>query len=62
MNPDALVLAILAVADFALMVHLRQRHAQRLRMERVMSSLRLAVRRENGVEPMAAKPSLLRAS
>ena len=62
MNPDAIVLAMLAVGDLALIVHLRQRHAQRVQMERVAASLRLAVRRENGMETMPAKRPLLRAS
>ena len=62
MNPDAIVLAMLAVGDLALIVHLRRRHAQRVQMERVAASLRLAVRRENGVETMPAKRPLLRAS
>ena len=62
MNPDALVLAILAVADFALIVHLRQRHEKRAQMERVMSSLCMAVRRENDVEAIPPRNPLLRAS
>ena len=62
MNADAIVLAMLAVGDLALIVHLRHRHAQRVQMERVAASLRLAVRRENGVETMPAKRPLLRAS
>ncbi|MEO8367977.1 MAG: hypothetical protein ABI806_02100 [Candidatus Solibacter sp.] len=47
MNSDALVLALLAVADLAVLVHLRMRHAQRLRMERVMASLKFAVQQAN---------------
>ena len=62
MNPDAIVLAMLAVGDLALIVHLRQRHGRQVQMERVMASLRMAVRRENGVETMPAKRPLLRAS
>jgi hypothetical protein len=62
MNPDAIVLAMLAVGDLALIVQLRQRHARRVQMERVAASLRLAVRRENGLETMPAKRPLLRAS
>ena len=62
MNPDALVLAILAIADFALIVHLRQRHEKRSQMERVMSSLCMAVRRENDVEAIPPRNPLLRAS
>jgi hypothetical protein len=62
MNPDAIVLAMLAVGDLALIVHLRQRHGRQVQMERVMTSLRMAVRRENGVETLPAKRPLLRAS
>jgi hypothetical protein len=62
MNPDAIVLAMLAVGDLALIVHLRQRHGQQVKMERVMTSLRMAVRRENGVETLPVKRPLLRAS
>jgi hypothetical protein len=62
MNPDAIVLAMLAVADFALMVHLRRRHGRRVRMERMMASLRMAVRRENGVVTLPAERPWLRAS
>lgn len=62
MNPDALVLATLAIADFWLIVYLRQRHAKREQMERIAASLRMAVRRENDVEELPAKrPLLLRA-
>jgi hypothetical protein len=62
MNADAIVLAMLAVGDLALIVHLRRRHGRQLQMERVMASLRMAVRRENGVETLPAKRPLLRAS
>ena len=40
----------------------RQRHGRQVQMERVMASLRMAVRRENGVETLPAKRPLLRAS
>jgi len=49
MNTDALVLGIIAIADFALIVHLRRRHNRRLRLERMMGNLRLAIRCANGV-------------
>jgi hypothetical protein len=62
MNPDAIVLAMLAVGDLALIVHLRQRNGRQVQTERVMASLRMAVRRENGVEALPAKRPLLRAS
>ena len=62
MNTDAIVLAFLAILDFAVIVHLRQRHARRVQLERMAVSLRMAVRRENGVEALPAKCRLLRAS
>ena len=62
MNPDALVLALLAIVDLAVIVHLRQRHEKRVQMERVMSSLCMAVRRDNDVEALPPKNPLLRAS
>jgi len=62
MNSDALVLALLAFADLAVLVHLRLRHAQRLRMERVMASLKFAVQRANSVEEMPERSQLQQAS
>ena len=62
MNTDALLLVLLAVADLALIVHLRKRHARRVKMERMMASLRMAVRRANGVEDLPVRRRLLRAS
>ncbi len=62
MNSDALVLALLAFADLAVLVHLRLRHAQRLRMERVMASLKFAVQRANSIEEMPERSQLQKAS
>ena len=62
MNPDAFVLALLAFADIALIVHLRKRHARRVRLERMMASLRMAIQRANSVEEMPVKRRMLRAS
>lgn len=62
MNMDAVVLALLAVADFALIVHLRQRQGQRARLERMMASLCMAVRRENVLEALPPEQPLLPAS
>jgi hypothetical protein len=62
---DAIVLALLAVADVALMVHLRRARGRRLRAERVMRSLRLALQREANGEassPLATPWALRRAS
>jgi hypothetical protein len=62
MNPDALLLALLAIADLAFIVHLRRRHGRHARMERMMASLQMAVRRANGADELPAKRSFLRAS
>ena len=62
MNIDAFVLALLAVADLAFIVHLRKRHGRRVRAERMMASLRRAVRRSNGVEDLPVRRPLMRAS
>jgi hypothetical protein len=62
MNPDALVPALLAIADMALIVHLHRRQARRVRMERMMASLGMAVRLENRVEALPGKRRLLPAS
>jgi hypothetical protein len=62
MNIDAVVLALLAIADLAFIAYLRSRHGQRVRAERMMTSLRLAVRRENAVNDLPVKRPLLRAS
>jgi hypothetical protein len=47
MNVDALVLALVAIGDMALIVHLRRRRNRRLRQDRMMGSLRLALRWAN---------------
>src|ERR1035441_116276 len=39
MNIDAVVLVLLAIADIALIAYLRSRHGQRVRAERMMTSL-----------------------
>ena len=62
MNSDALVLALLAFADLAVLVHLRLRHAERLRLERVMASLKFAVQRANSVEEIHERHQLKQAS
>jgi hypothetical protein len=43
---DALFLALLAFADIALIIHLRQRRGRQRRAQRMMRSLALAVRQE----------------
>ena len=62
MDSDALVLALLAIADLAFLVHLRLRHAQRVRRERMMASLKYAVQRANSVEETAVRHQLPQAS
>ena len=47
MNVDALVLALVAIADMVLIVHLRRRRYRRERQDRMMGSLRLALRWAN---------------
>jgi len=62
---DALVFALLALADLSLMVHLRRARMRRLRIKRMMRSLELAVQRENAAAPAAPArrwPPLRRAS
>jgi hypothetical protein len=45
MHADALVFALLAVGDFALIVYLRRLHGLRQRRSRMRESLRYAIRR-----------------
>jgi hypothetical protein len=62
---DASVLALLALADIALMVHLRRARGRRLLEERMMCNLRIALDREANAEasaPTAAPWTLRRAS
>jgi len=53
---DALLFALLAFADLALMIHLHRRRARRIRFERMMRSLKLAVQREIGTATVAMRP------
>ena len=46
---DAMVLALLALADIALLIHIRRRRARGLRVRRMDRALTLAVRRELAV-------------
>jgi hypothetical protein len=58
---DGSVLALLALADIALMVHLRRARGRRIREERMMGSLRFALQRESNAPVLApAKPWTLR--
>jgi hypothetical protein len=56
------VLALLGIADIGLIVYLRFRHAKRVRRERIMASLCMAVRRANGIGDFPARRPLRRAS
>lgn len=58
MNSDALVLALVAIADFAFIVYLRRRRHRRLRQERMMESLGLAVRRFNTADGSLGKAAI----
>ena len=58
---DAAVLALLAMADIALLVQLRRARARRIREDHMMRCLKLAVDRELHGQPFApAKPWSLR--
>jgi hypothetical protein len=63
---DTILLALLALADICLMVHLYRRWQRRNKVERMTRALRSAIRREVGVEtvpaPSAAGLVLQRAS
>lgn len=52
---DGLILALLAMADIALMVHLRRSRGRRVREERMMRSLTIALQRV--IEAQACEPS-----
>ena len=47
MNMDAILLGMLAIADFIVLAHLRYRRRLAKNVERVMRSMALAVRRDN---------------
>ena len=46
---DAMVLALLALADITLLIHIRRRRARGLRLKRMYRALTLAVRRDLAV-------------
>ena len=50
---------MLAVADLTLLAHMRLRQGRRLRMQRMMASLYMAVRLENDREALFAEPPRL---
>jgi len=47
MNLDAIVLALVAIADLLLLIHFRKRHAMRAQRERVLLAIKYAVERAN---------------
>ncbi len=60
MNVDALLLALLALADFALFVYLRQRRTRFFQLRRVSRSLKVAIQRElNGGCPVESRRMLV---
>ena len=54
---DVLVLILLAAADVCLIVHLRQRRARYIRMDRMTRSLQLHIRRQLAPEELVGPPS-----
>ena len=56
------MLGMLAVADLTLLAHMRLRQGRRLRMERMMACLYMAVRLENDRESLFADRLESRAS
>ena len=46
MNGDAVILALLALADLSFFLYLRQRHARRVRVRRMYRALAQVIRRE----------------
>jgi len=59
---DAIFLALLAIADLGFLLHLRWRRSRRTRRERMVQSLVVYVRRENGYELPKRRRLLLKAS
>jgi hypothetical protein len=51
---DAIVLALVALGDLALLIHMRRRRSRRVRVERLWRSLSLAIWRENQATPVGA--------
>ena len=54
MNPDVVVLLLMALADICLIVHLRRRRARYIRMDRMTRSLQLHIRSELTPESVVA--------
>lgn len=56
---DALVFALLAIADIALLVYLRRRRARILRDERMCRTLTLAIRRSAAATSAPPRSALI---
>jgi hypothetical protein len=56
MNADALIFALVALADLAILVCLRRRHGRRERGRRMLRSLQLAIRQEITRPPSRVAP------
>lgn len=54
MNPDVMVLGLMAFADICLIVHLRRRRARYMRLDRMTRSLQLHIRGELDPELVVA--------
>ena len=57
---DALMIGLLTIGDIALMAYLRRRHSRLAKVDRMMDSLRLAIKQDLASAP--AKLRLTRAS
>jgi hypothetical protein len=53
-SADAMVFALLALADIAFLIHLRRVRSRRIRAQRMMRCLAFAVRDENAARSFAA--------
>ena len=56
MNADALIFALVALADLAVLVYLRRRHRRRQRARSLIRGLQLAIRREITRPPSRVVP------
>jgi hypothetical protein len=59
---DAVVLGLLAIGDLAFIAHLRRRRRKSVQTGRMMRSLELALRRENGEIEILRDRALAKAS
>ena len=59
---DAIVLGVLALADLGFLIYLRWRRSKRVNRARMVESLNIYIRRQNGYELPKRRRLLLRAS